>query len=597
MMKKLILILITIAFTIPVKAQWSTNPTENNQFVFESAYDWDSRLLSDGSYVIYYNRPAGNLPTGLGDTAFFLKHVLMRYNADGTPAWEAPKVIANTPNKSFTMYNEYLFIDGNDNIMVTVPDCRYDTFGVVYPSGLYNWYHMNLSLHKVNKDGESLWGENGISIDKTPHDLVALTNAIALENGDVIVTYAQQDIGSSSLVTKIARLDRETGAVIWLKDLLGKNGTNVSNARLVNGGDNTFIAVYGTIAAQKLDFDGDVVWDHTVVYDKGGFPAQGIHLNIKVLPVERGAFISWSADPDGDQFEDAYCTYVNKDGQLIFSTGTDGTKIGMTSFIRQFSPIGVYDPVGKSVYYIWREANDNESWNNMRGQRISLMGELVWDPDGIEIAPMLVRRVDYSKISIDDEGNPCFFYLEQEGSFSYTGHAQKRTPAGDSLWSTVFTSSIGEGDEGQKYDKSSLLVLPFYGNQWIALWNDNRPEASGFTDQNYIWGQNITKNGTIGAEITSVEASAKANTGNTHFSVASNPVAGETSFTMKGLKGQKVELSVLNNIGKTVATVFKGTVSSGEDIVAWNPETLAKGIYIAALKTQTGVEAIKLVIK
>ncbi|MDR0618506.1 MAG: T9SS type A sorting domain-containing protein [Bacteroidales bacterium] len=592
-MKQILFILITLVLTIPVKAQWSSDPTENNQLALENnVYDWDSRVLSDGTIAVYYNKPDGYFPTGIGDTAFFLKHVLMLYNSDGTPVWDSAKVFSS-PNRTFTMVNEYLFIDGDDNIMVAVPDCRYDTFGEMHPSGSYKWYKMNLTLYKVSKTGEHLWGENGVSIDSTPHDLIAQTNAIALENGSIIVAYSQEEAGN--LKTKIARLNAETGAVIWLKDLL----PNGSNAKLIDGGNNEFIIVYNSIAAQKLDAGGNEVWPHTVIYNKGGFPVAPLHTNIKVLPVERGAFISWYADPDNDNFEDAYCSYINRNGEIVFSAGTDGVKLGMKNNIRQFSPTGIYDPVNKFVYYMWCEMSSGQTWSNMVGQKISLTGELIWDANGVEVAPMLERRVSYPSMGIDDDGNPAFFYLETtNGQNDFAGYAQKRTPAGDSLWNVTFTS-ITDDDE-HIYSKSNLMVLPFSQDQWVALWSDNRPLSTNLIDQNSVWGQNINKNGSIGdgqPPITANEASAKANTGNTHFFVASNPVAGEASFTVKGLEGQKIEISILNAVGKTAATVFKGTVAGMEESVVWNTSSLSKGIYIARLRTSAGVETIKLVIK
>ncbi|MDR0763959.1 MAG: T9SS type A sorting domain-containing protein [Bacteroidales bacterium] len=596
-MKKTFLLMITLVLAIPVKGQWSSDPTENTQLVFEHRYDWESRLLSDGSFVIYYNRPDGYRSTGLGDNANFLKHVLMRYNADGTLIWE--KTIANTPNKTFTVYSEYLFIDGNDNILVCVADARYDTFGVLYQDTiLYNWYHQNLSLYKLNKDGENLWGENGVSMDKTPHHGIAQTNAIALENGDIVIAYSQEaQIGTSAgpLVTKIACLNAETGEKKWGKDLLA-NGSNVSNAKLINGGNNESIIVYNTIAVQKLDFAGDEVWPHTVVYDKGGFPSYGIHLNIKTVPVERGVFISWYADPDADKLEDAFCSYVDKNGQLAFSTGTAGTKLGYQEYSRKYSTKGIYDPVNKCVYYTWRETNSGQTYSRIVGQKVSLTGELIWDANGVEVGAMLPRPADYAAISLDDDNNPLFLYLVQtNGQADYAGYAQKRTPAGDSLWDVKFVDIVDDPDH--TYNIASLMVLPFSQNQWIALWSDNRPEAANLTNHNHVFGQNISKDGVLGAPSVAVEVSAKANAGNAHFFVANNPVASKTSFIVKGLKGQKAEISILNTVGKTVATAFKGTIANTEDAVVWNVGSLAKGVYVAALKTQSGIETIKLVVR
>ncbi|MDR0763702.1 MAG: T9SS type A sorting domain-containing protein, partial [Bacteroidales bacterium] len=98
-------------------------------------------------------------------------------------------------------------------------------------------------------------------------------------------------------------------------------------------------------------------------------------------------------------------------------------------------------------------------------------------------------------------------------------------------------------------------------------------------------------------EVTEVTGTTGTTKGNTHFSVTNNPVAGETSFIVKGLKGQRAEISIINTVGKTVATAFKGALANDKDVILWNSHPLAKGIYLATLKTNGVVESIKLVVR
>jgi hypothetical protein len=578
-MKKLLLIFVFAAAAVPAAGQWSDNPEQNNQMIFERMYDWDSRILSDGSSVIYYNCPSRTLVNQ--DTVFSIKHVLIRYNADGTPAWSEPLVVANTPNRTFVMVNDHLFISNNDDIYLGISDCRYDTFG--------EWAGMNLSVYKINKDGEQLWGDNGVSIDKQPHGFIAQSNAIALEDASVIIAREQED-NNIPARTKIARISSQ-GEVLWDKDLSPAGKT----ARIVNGGNHEFIVVYtsGTsIHAQKLDFDGELIWGPIVIYDKGGMPSAPMHANLKVLPVERGAFVSWYADPDANRAEDAYCSYIDLDGNLVFASGTSGVKLGYSN-LRQFSPIGVYDPDNKCVYYMWSEMNGDQTWSGMKGQKIFLTGELGWESNAVWVAPYLQRRSAYPAVDIDNEGNPCFFYIEQTKSMSdYTGYAQKRTPAGDSLWDITFTKIVDDDDH--IYNKTSLVVLPFVQNQWIALWKDNRPLATSLSNQDYIWGQNILSDGRLGNGIAAVET--KVLRSDASFSAILNPASGNTSFVVKNMQGEKVEIFVSNAMGQKVTTLFNGVIGSNEQQITWNiPAQISKGVYFATLRSRQRSETIKVI--
>jgi hypothetical protein len=448
---------------------------------------------------------------------------------------------------------------------------------------------MSLSIYKVSKNGKYLWDNNGVSIDKEPHGFISQSNSIALEDGSVIVSWVQEDNNTPSR-TKIARIS-STGQVLWQKELSPQGNT----ATLVNGGNNEFIIVYmagTTICAQKLDFDGEIVWGHTVVYDKGGLPSAPMHANLKVLPVERGAFVSWYADPDGNNVEDAYCSYINRDGNLVFANGTSGTKLGYSANnLRQFSPRGVYDAANKFVYYVWREDNYNQTWTRMVGQKISLEGEQVWDAGGIEVGAYLEREADYSSVQIDNDGNPCFFYLENtKNTKEYAGYAQKRSPNGDSLWNTTFMSVSEQGS--RIYSRSNLLVLPCVKDQWIALWKDNRPEATSMSNQDYIWGQNILGSGGLGYNPQLIDTTAtetKILRSDASFNVTSNPASSSTTFVVKNMKGKKVEISISNGAGQKVVALFNGIIGSNEDKFLWNiPAQLPKGIYFATLRSIFG---------
>ncbi|MDR1974203.1 MAG: T9SS type A sorting domain-containing protein [Bacteroidales bacterium] len=587
-MKKILLSALAVLATIPVSAQWTSNSAENTQLTNRYVQDWEVEPLSDGSTVIYYTYPE-RIAIG-EDTVFGMKHYLVLYDKNGNSVWDSPLLVCHAPNRSFTMVNKYLFVDVDDNIMLSIPDTRYDTSGLLIAGE--PWYGMNLTLYKINKNGEFLWGSDGIVIDKNPHYLVAQAYAVGLENGSIIVSWSQMETSSSSLRTKLARIS-SAGEKIWEKNLDPAG----ADATVVNGGNNEFIVVYtygGTsaICAQKLDFNGDEVWGHTVIYNSGGYNAAPVHTWLKVLPVERGAFISWMDDRDNNRFEDAYCSYINKDGQLL-STGTDGVKLGYTENTRKFSPVGAYDADGKFVYYVWRETSSEQSWSRIVAQKVSLNGELIWESNGIEIAPYLQRPASYANVQMGTDGNVCFFYQQQTNyQADYAGIAQYRSANGDSLWNIVF--SHVEGGDGRNYSQASLKVLPCYNDQWIAVWDDNRPDANSL-DNSSAYGQNIRIDGVLGEGGTSTEKPVSA-IKTTNFRVSSNPVSDDVEFTVSNLRGANVDITIVNPLGKQVSRVFNGRLSSDNQTFSWNVN-VTKGIYLAVLKNGSKTETIKLIIK
>ncbi|MDR0620136.1 MAG: hypothetical protein LBG17_09595, partial [Bacteroidales bacterium] len=520
-MKKLLLITaIAAATATPAIAQWSDNPAENVQISAEAVYDWDSRMLSDGSFVVYYNRPSRTVI--YGDTIFSRKHVLMRYNSDGTPAWSEPLTVANTPNLTYTVLrNKYLLTDDEDCIYVNIVDCRYDTFGTP-------WGKMSLTVHKINKAGVQMWGDTGVSTDKNGHDVISLSNAIVLENGSLVLSWLQQDYlsgSSTASTTKIARIS-SAGEVLWVNNLSPEGHATT----LVNGGNSQFIVVYlsgadpfsnTSICAQKMNTNGEAVFEHTVLYDAGGFKLRVIP-DLEVLPVERGAIVSWYADPDGDSYEDAYCSYINRSGVLAFANGPSGLKLGNQPGRRRFLPAGVYDKVNKHIYYTWRESTGDEKSNSIVGQKINLNGELLWNEDGVIIAPMFEWTVDYPSVQIDSAGNPCFFYMENPlqkiKDSLVTGYAQKHSSVnGDCLWKTTFTTFSSPSKQ--------LKTRPYTNSQWIATW----AEGGGVGGNGYLYAQNIREDGTLGngsgISVAEELPALLKSTSNKNFSITANPTA------------------------------------------------------------------------
>lgn len=80
------------------------------------------------------------------------------------------------------------------------------------------------------------------------------------------------------------------------------------------------------------------------------------------------------------------------------------------------------------------------------------------------------------------------------------------------------------------------------------------------------------------------------------FGVVGNPVSTQTYFSFSCLRNDKVSLTILDETGKTVATLVDGTRSPGDYKILLNGIELASGIYIAHLQIGQTVAAQKIVV-
>jgi Secretion system C-terminal sorting domain len=81
------------------------------------------------------------------------------------------------------------------------------------------------------------------------------------------------------------------------------------------------------------------------------------------------------------------------------------------------------------------------------------------------------------------------------------------------------------------------------------------------------------------------------------FQVNPNPLSNQGTISFNLLNSEEVEVSLLDAIGKTTQTIFKGTSQSGENILVFDRKKVNNGLYFIQLKSKSGIAVKKIIIE
>lgn len=127
--------------------------------------------------------------------------------------------------------------------------------------------------YKVDKDGNQLWGLNGLEL---PCDGTGMTYSIFPIGEDVIVgyhSYADGDAGSD-MKYKVCKISGD-GVILWTKDIAGTWGHFVPTS-------DGYWLIYMTskLVAQRFDSDGKPMFEDPITIQSTGAPDRG-YVNVK----------------------------------------------------------------------------------------------------------------------------------------------------------------------------------------------------------------------------------------------------------------------------------------------------------------------------
>lgn len=608
-MKKLILLIIcVILLTNNIFAQWSDNSVENLQMTnVGEVGGFAISNLSDGSYYVYYESPS--------DASYeLIRKYLQRYDANGIKMWDNDLLVSDNPTLTWTQINQDMFTDKDDNAIVIISDIRYNVEG----------FGLSYSIYKISPDGEQLWGEDGVAL--TPNETFGLISAIqATQLLDGSYVFAWQDYyegksgfseytgglfqspqkGEQKSLTnqenstnnriRLQRLSGD-GEIMWdEKKTISADAADVTTPQVIDAGNNDFFVAFAQGANQalyvrKLDFDANPIWGtDTKIYDGGGFSVAPLWTILRSAPADGGILVGWNDDRDGDRLENLYCAYIESDGTHAFSAGEGGQKISYAPYMRAFNISMAFDKPNSCIFISWRETSAGQTWQRIVTQKISLDGNILWQPEGIEVGKLEEMAVAYNSTQLGVKNTVCTFFMKNRVNYGVTEVlATLQNPDGSFVWAdtTVVLSN-------SKSSKGSLLSTTLANNQWVCIWEDGSVDASN------VYGQNIGINGTLGAGATSNEYVKFATNSDIQVILYPNPVIDVANIEITNNINFNIYINVevIDISGRRVKSIFNGNAPSGKSLLEYKVEGLKSGLYFIKVTSGKGVHLSKFVVK
>jgi len=232
-------------------------------------------------------------------------------------------------------------------------------------------------VNKINRMGEYLWGEEGITLDDSIGSYNSWLNTEIADNQDIVFVWTKTVDTADQVYTQ--RL-LDNGTPRWANPVQVSSAPGSREAYLlIKSDNNAIIYVWNDHRiigdndwfAQKLDLTGQQLWnsnDIPITYKK---PSR-----IKILSDgQEGAIIAWS---DDEPFNGIFIQQISKNGILgevitsLTETFNDNptdnylfqnypnpfnsiTKIKYQIHIEQYVTLTVYDVLGKKVSTLYNE--------------------------------------------------------------------------------------------------------------------------------------------------------------------------------------------------------------------------------------------------
>lgn len=580
-MKRLLLAIITSLTGLFSLAQWSNNPVEpfwvNTQD--EYFYTYEVQMAPNGNTWLWYNS---------GEDF----HYLQLFDSTGVARFGEEMLLVSDYENRLTGYvNQNLFVDRDGNAIVVVSDLRYSSISEDLAT---------FTAYKISQEGEFLWGKDGISLDggKGTH-LAAMMGIVQLSDGSYVFTWTHGN-DEDIFTIELQRLSAE-GELLW----------NADETRLTDPqGKVTYFwpfiveAEYGQcillytkgsnldLYARKIDFDGSSVWSEDTRIYRSGFLSTPLWTLLCAQPSgDGGVIVTWYDDRAYTSIESIYMSYVKPNGELGFSAGEEGQKLGYSNF-RALSTTCTYDPASDSFIAFWRESSQGQGSNRIVAQSVSKEGDLLWGENGLEIEP-LQERIGFGDLQLRTarDGEIAMFYLRRNELVYH--HIDVCMQLVDTREGKILSDSpCYITDSVATTYKTDLHVTNMADNEsWVIAWDDRGVAVEDNLKRLYL--HRVNYDGSVGN---------RANLAVSQQQVDMQPVAMhyETNgdavrFTIDCREATNATLVVSDVNGQLVSKPFDGLLTAGRNNIDWS-SNLCPGVYIATLTTPYGTVNLKLFI-
>lgn len=463
-MKKSYLIIILLALSFRVLAQWSTDPAVNNAI---------SDLSGEQVIPKIAICPNGNIYVAfLSNQTGFYNVRLQKLDSQGNELWAHNGIlISDNPTDSWVTDWD-MTADVNNHAVIAYNDTR---------NG-----NMNVYGYRISPDGTFVWGANGIALSNNTA-FNAAPKVTTTASGNAIFAWTSDDV-------IIMQRVNAAGAKQWGDNGITLSSTNsLSWPQLLPVGTDDFIMKYfddeGSppyptrhVYAQRYNSSGTAVWSAPAVISEAG----GISSWTQIFPFVNdgsdGFFIAWHDDRDNNQRASVFVQHISSAGQVLFAA--NGIEASTTSGNNHYYAYLALPAGSSDIYVYWNEMDANQNYNGIYGQKISSAGNRLWGNGGMTFIPLTLGTItpEEAQSSATD-----MVVLYSEGGLDAQLKAMRIGTDGSFVWpsQSITVSSVLSA-------KGHVVMSKFAANQWVAVWEDDRNGASD------VYAQNFSIEGTLG---------------------------------------------------------------------------------------------------
>ena len=330
------------------------------------------------------------------------------------------------------------------------------------------------------------WQEDGISI-RQGVNIEWFRAAATVADGSVIYVWSDTRLGDRDVYAQKMDVD---GNLLWGEEGVLINGVinRQEDIVIIESGDNEVVVAWvdfryedaGDIFAQKLDANGNLLWDEE------GVPlclVEDVQISLNIVSDENGgAFIIWIDDRNTGGV-DIYGTHILSSSDIAAGWDANGNAIANASGDQGQHTFWADGTGGAIVVWNDKREADNE---NLYMQRLAADGTQLWATGGTILcdAPDVQET---PKMTPDGTGNFIISWRDKRNENPGDIYAQRIDLNGDFLWGDNIGICVGDGiQENPRITKASDQGA-------IIAWEDGRND-SFFKD---IYAQKIDINGNL----------------------------------------------------------------------------------------------------
>jgi len=435
-------ILFLISFiSIPVSAQWSSDPYENT-FVSVGQGAMDVSDGEGGILMVYC----------LGSEYI----CCTRVDRMGYIRWPIGSV--QVLGELDELWLGGIAADGNNGLLLSYRDVEW----IVYPYSADG----RIRVQRIDSNGQPLWGNNGIGVRVTSSDNNETCSSVSSDaHGGAIVTWIKETGSPDEYY--VQRLD-SSGEKMWGDEgiLLGYSTSPSTKPCLITfSADSCFIEQYIqdlTAHYQKINLAGEFLWG-----DEG--TACTIYCTTELFPTAGGGFITSGRflNMPGNYYS-VIAQSLNTSGEILWG---EGLTLADTISSGTSRVPGSANNDGGVTFTWYRNFNQSPSMFNIFSQRVYPDGSVAWQNNGVPVSSNEANRSDPQIIdSVND--SKIFVFNDRRIEFSDI-FAQRLDSDGNQVWAEDVPVCIRTGDQDYHSvvsDMAGGVIISWFETPYLNIY-------------------------------------------------------------------------------------------------------------------------------